>query len=155
MTAADAATKLSVEEEMLRDLRQRIQAWRIRSGKSDIWMPKALWEEIIAAAQLCGIRRAARGMGLDFDELKNRVHMVEPVEPAANDFIELPGVSPAAPVTSNEVTMQSEPIAPAPIRGADEAIVEVEAPDGAHLTVRIPMSGFNLHILVQEFARRT
>lgn len=71
-------TKLSAEDEMLRDLRKRIVEWQLRSGKSVYWMPKALWEEAVAAAQLCGIKRAARGMGLEFDDLNNRVRMVEP-----------------------------------------------------------------------------
>jgi len=87
------------EQEMLCDLRTRVVGWQMRTNKNIYWMPKALWEDAIAVAELCGVERVARYLRVEPHDLRNRMRPVEPpaVAPTAGTAVVIPVTQPAAP----------------------------------------------------------
>jgi hypothetical protein len=138
MQAAEASvTPCGAEAEMIEGLRSRIEAWRGSQYRGRA-MPEELWEEAGAAAQLLGVARVARALGLSYDTLKRRAGIPEAQRQVAGpaDFIELPGSR-------------------APLVGSgDEAVVEVLAADGAKLTVRVKAQTLDMAALVNAFRSR-
>jgi hypothetical protein len=117
---AEATLAASAEAEMIEGLGTRIEAWR-RSENRGRAMPEELWEEASAAAQLLGVARVARTLGLSYDTLKRRAFPAGAVTPPSRtEFIELAGLS---ALGTSAVT--------------EEAVVELSAADGAKLTVRL------------------
>jgi len=117
----------------LKGLHRRIDAWR-RTRPGTRPMPEELWKEASGFAQRLGICRVSRALRVNYGGLKRRV--LASRLPAADsrrsertasvvrpDFIELSSL-PAFGALSE---------APA---GSD-AVVEVVAPDGARLTIRV------------------
>jgi hypothetical protein len=117
----------------LKGLHRRIEAWRqTRPGTRP--MPEELWKEASGFAQKLGICRVSRALRVNYGGLKRRVLAsgLPPVDrrrsertPSVGrpDFIELSGLS----------TFGALSEAPA---GSD-AVVEVVAPDGTRLTIRV------------------
>lgn len=135
--SAQAVSPENVENEMIEGLRARIEAWRASEGRSRA-MPEELWEEASAAAQLMGVARVSRALGVGYEPLKRRAFPGEsaPDTVTRTDFIELSGGAPGGASTG------------------DEAVVEVVAADGAKLTVRVKAAGLNIAALINEFRGR-
>jgi hypothetical protein len=139
MHAAEAsAAPCGAEAEMIEGLRARIEAWRGSEARGRA-MPKELWEEAGAAAQLLGVFRVARALSLNYQTLKRRAGTADTKRAAAGraDFIELPGVR--APFVGSS---------------GNEAVVEVLATDGARLTVRVRAQSLDMAALVNAFRGR-
>jgi hypothetical protein len=96
---AEATSAASAEAEMIKGLGARIEAWRQSENRSR-GMPQELWEEASAAAQLLGVGRVARALGLSYDTLKRRAFPTEAAAlPSSTEFIELAGLSALGTVT--------------------------------------------------------
>ena len=156
MSAAAVVSSERDESETLEMLRIEVRHWRKQSGLSFRYMPVVLWDQAVVAARKFGVRRVACEAGLNLEDLKKRVgHCEAEPEAPALEFIDLPGVAPPPspppvppPVSSTPVT----PSAAVPERAADEAWIEVVAPDGAKLTLRLPVSSLSIAAtLVQDF----
>jgi len=117
----------------LEGLHRKIEAWRqTRPGTRP--MPEELWKEAIGFAQKLGTGRVSRALRVNYGVLKRRVLAGGPPRVASRrseralatrgpDFVELSG--PATLAALGE--------APA---GSD-TVVEVVAPDGTRLTIRM------------------
>jgi hypothetical protein len=117
----------------LKDLHRKIEAWRqTRPGTRP--MPEELWKQASGFAQKLGICRVSRALRVNYGGLKRRVRASGPARVVSRrseralsssrpDFVELS--SPSAFAALSE--------APA---GSD-AVVEVVAPDGTRLTIRV------------------
>ncbi len=117
----------------LKSLHRRIEAWRqTRPGTRP--MPEELWKDASGFARKLGICRVSRALRVNYSGLKRRMlssggarGQVRRSACAASvsrpDFIELSGLA-QFPVLNE---------APA----ASDAVVEVVAPDGTRLTIRV------------------
>jgi hypothetical protein len=115
-------------------LRKRIDEWRrTRSGRSP--MPKALWREATRLVPERGVSRVATSLGLGYYALQERARR-DASSSGTPGFVELSaaqvgGLSPAGPPST---------------------VIEVRAPDGAQLTLRLaPGVSFDLADLVHRF----
>ena len=128
------------EREMIDELRGRIDVWRQSDSKTRA-MPDALWEDASAAAQMLGVHRVSRELGLNYQALQRRAAPGASV-PAHSppEFIELGGL-----LAMNEAG------------GADEAVVDVTGADGTKMTVRLkgPSASTNLSALVKAVWKRS
>jgi len=117
----------------LKGLQRRIEAWR-RTQPGTRPMPEELWKEASGFAQELGICRVSRALRVNYGGLKRRVLAGGLAAVASRrsertptverpDFIELSGL-PAFGALS-EATAGSD------------AVVEVVAPDGTRLTIRV------------------
>jgi hypothetical protein len=136
---AEAVATPGAEREMIDELRGRIDAWRQSESKSRA-MPDELWEDASAAAQMLGVHRVSRELGLNYQALQRRAATGATL-PAHSppEFIELgglPGMNDAG--------------------GGDEAVVDVVGADGTKLTVRLkgPSASTNLAALVKAVWKR-
>src|SRR5215472_4911302 len=117
----------------LKDLHRRIEAWR-RTKPGTRPMPEELWREASGFARKLGICRVSRALRVNYGGLKRRVSaggllvvggrrgertptVIRP------DFIELGGLP--APGALSEAAAGSD------------AVVEVVAPEGTRLTIRM------------------
>src|SRR5258706_1196333 len=94
-----AVATTGAEREMIDELRGRIDAWRQSDSKSRA-MPDDLWEDASAAAQMLGVHRVSRELGLNYQALQRRAATgaTSPAE-SPPEFIQLddlPGVNDAA-----------------------------------------------------------
>ena len=117
----------------LKGLHRRIEAWRqTRPGTRP--MPEELWKEASGFARKLGICRVSRALRVNYGGLKRRLRASGPPRVVSRssaraasvsrpDFIELSVPAPVAVLSE------------AP--GASDAVVEVVAPDGARLTIRV------------------
>jgi hypothetical protein len=118
----------------LQTLRRRLDAWRARCRGPQGRIPEALWRAAVGRARRAGVEPVAEALHLNVGALRRRVattaapKQAPPVTPA---FVELGLVAPAA-------TCQ----------------VEVEAPDGAKLSIRITGPLPDLAGLLATFGRR-
>lgn len=113
-------------------LEQRIAHWRLTRTKHSP-MPKPLWDEAVALAQLLGIAPVARRLGLGYASLQQRLPSPPLPKPT---FVELQPALPP-PATSSGV------------------VVEVIEPDGARLTLRLPPGApLDLASVLRAFAGR-
>jgi hypothetical protein len=137
------AVGISAEQLGIEGLRDRIEGWRQSSPKSRN-MPEELWKEASAAAKRLGACRVARALGVKYETLKQRVLAngaagfggEATVLPSGTHFIELTGLSGLSHT------------------GADEAVVELAAADGARLTIRLKGAGLDVVALVSAFRGR-
>jgi len=117
----------------LKGLHRRIEAWR-RTQPGTRPMPEELWKEASGFAQKLGICRVSRALRVNYGGLKRRVlacgqavvdgrRSQRTPTVARRDFVELSGL-PAFGVLSEAAA------------GSD-AVVEVAAPDGTRLTIRV------------------
>lgn len=103
-------------------LRRRIDHWR-RTRKKITPMPEELWSEAVSLARRYGLGSVARGLRVDYGTLRIRYDQSssedsEPHSPSSSDFVEI-----------DWPPVQSSTDAP--------VTVELSAPDGAKLTVRL------------------
>ncbi len=133
---------ISAEQLGIEGLRDRIEGWRQSSPKSRN-MPEELWKEASTAARRLGACRVARALGVKYETLKQRVLASgavgvrgEATVPSGTQFIELTGLSGLSHT------------------GADEAVVELAAADGARLTIRLKGAGLDVAALVSAFRGR-
>ncbi|HSY08108.1 MAG TPA: hypothetical protein VK820_06195 [Steroidobacteraceae bacterium] len=138
---AEAVAAPGAEREMIDELRGRIDAWRQSDSKSRA-MPDDLWEDASAAAQMLGVHRVSRELGLNYQALQRRAATGATL-PAQSppEFIELGGL----PAAMNDAG------------GGDEAVVDVVGADGTKLTVRLkgPSVSTNLAALVKAVWKRS
>jgi len=117
----------------LKDLHRRIEAWR-RTQPGTRPMPEELWKEATGFARKLGVCRVSRALRVNYGGLKRRVmardlaavdgrRSQRTPTVARRDFVELSGL-PAFGVL-NEAAAGSD------------AVVEVAAPDGTRLTIRV------------------
>jgi len=117
----------------LKVLHRRIEAWR-QTMPGTRPMPEELWKEASGFAQKLGISRVSRALKVGYSGLKRRMQSSGVSRVPAQrracaasvsrpDFIELSGVA-ALPI-SHETP------------GASDAVLEVVAPDGMRLTIRL------------------
>jgi len=113
----------------LQRLRGRIEYWR-RTRQKLSPMPADLWTEAAALARVLGVSPVSRILGLGYDALQQRART------GGAGFVELSGAQLVAGASAAD-------------RGP---VVEVAAPDGARLTVRLPAgSALDLGSLVVAF----
>lgn len=137
------AVAISAEQLGIEELRGRIDIWRQSAPKSRN-MPEELWKDACTAAKRLGACRVARALGVKYETLKQRVLAdggagiggEATVLPRGTQFIELTGLSGLSHT------------------GADEAVVELAAADGARLTIRLKGAGLDVAALVRAFRGR-
>lgn len=182
MSSAEAQAPTRFEVERLSSLGERFRVWQMRQGKSCFKMPSCLWDEAFAFVPLFGARRVAREIGMSREDLLRRMNeeqeSVVAAAPASApqdpEFLEVemewPGIAMPPPTPRPTVTqapapappVTREPERPAPAHAAptanetalraEEAWLEVVAPDGAKLTLRISVGHLmNASALVREF----
>jgi hypothetical protein len=117
----------------LKDLHRRIEAWR-RTQPGTRPMPEELWKEARGYARKLGICRVSRALRVNYGGLKRRV-LARGIAAVGSrrsertpavvrpEFVELSGL-PALGALSEAAA------------GSD-AVVEVAAPDGTRLTIRV------------------
>jgi hypothetical protein len=128
----------------LEQVAKDIQQWRQTRPKPRA-MPGALWEDITALARAVGVYRVSKALGLNYSAVQERIsadargerrarrRVGGPAKKAGGDFIEL---HPAA-LPSNALA---------------EGAVEVVAPDGARLILRLKgHSPMDIATLVSAF----
>jgi len=101
----------------LQRLRRRLDAWRARCRGPQGRIPEALWRAAVGRARRAGVEPVAEALHLNVGALRRRVATTaapKPAPPVAPAFVELGRVGAAA-------TCQ----------------LEVEAPDGAKLSIQI------------------
>jgi hypothetical protein len=170
VSISDAAAR--AENDLLEMLRIDVKFWRKTSGLSFRYMPVDLWGRVLSAAQGLGAHRVAAAVGVNLEDLKQRLETrkakaieAAPAALADDDFCDLPGVAPprepmleaAVAAAENAPPLPSETptaAAPTPLPCAGEACVEIVAADGAKLTVRLPVSSLNISALIHDFRSR-
>lgn len=110
-------------------LSQRIERWRSQKPRTRA-MPEELWEEASEAARSFGVGRVSTVLRLGYATLRRR-------SGAAGVRSKRSRVDRTAPVPSSEFVELSGFPAIKSIAGGDEAVVEVAAPDGTRLTIRL------------------
>ena len=117
----------------------RFQAWR-QARRSGARIPKALWGEAVALARRLGVNLVATTLGVNHTALKERLS--SPPGP-----IQLP-----ATATPTFVELATGPLLDQREAGTS---LEVTAPDGAHMVLRMPAgSGFDVAGLLTSFLGR-
>src|SRR3984957_11848457 len=170
VSISDAAAR--AENDLLEMLRIDIKYWRKTSGLSFRYMPAEMWDRVLSVAQGLGVHRVAAAVGVNLEDLKQRLETrkakaieATPAALAGEEFCDLPGVAPPQdPVPQATVAaVAPAPTPPAetstaaaqdPAPSAGEACVEIVAPDGARLIVRLPVSSLNISALVHDFRSR-
>ena len=118
----------------LQTLRRRLDAWRARCRGPQGRIPEALWSAAVGRARRAGIGPVATALRLNVAALRRRVETAaptRPVPPIPPAFVELGLIAPAA-------TCQ----------------LEVEAPDGAKLSIRMTGPVPDLAGVLAAFGRR-
>ena len=121
-------------ESDLQTLRRRLEAWRARCRGPQGRIPEALWRAAVVRARREGVEPVAAALHLNVGALRRRVETAatpRPTSPLTPAFVELGLVAPAA-------TCQ----------------LELEAPDGAKLSIRITGPVPDLAGLLATFGRR-
>ena len=109
--------KFRGEESDLQTLRRRLDAWRARCRGPQGRIPEVLWRAAVGRARRAGVEPVAAALHLNVGALRRRVATTaapQHAPPVTAAFVELGLVAPAA-------TCQ----------------LEVEAPDGAKLSIQI------------------
>ena len=118
----------------LRTLRRRLDAWRARCRGPQGRIPEALWRAAVERARREGVKPVAAALRLKVAALRRRVATTaapRPAPPVTPAFVELGLVAPAA-----------------------SCQLEIEAPDGAKLSIRITGPLPDLAGLLATFGRR-
>jgi hypothetical protein len=117
----------------LKDLHRKIEAWRqTRPGTRP--MPEELWKQASGFAQKLGICRVSRALRVNYGVLKRRVLAGGPYRVASRRSERAPSASfPDFVELNSPATLAALSQAPT---GSD-AVVEVVAPDGTRLTIRV------------------
>lgn len=122
--ASDAGTA-----ERLDALRVRVADWRRTRSKPGP-MPGVLWEEAAGLARELGISAVSRAAGLGYESLRQHTRRLEraPLVVAASAPRGIGGF----------VEMRGEQLLGAATSGGGGPVVELTAPDGTHLSIRLP-----------------
>ena len=120
-------------ESDLQQLRRRLEAWRARCRAPQGRIPEALWSAAVVRARRAGVEPVAAALQLNVAALRRRVETAAPkaAPPLTTAFVELGLVGAAA-------TCQ----------------LEVEAPDGAKLSIRMTGPMPDLAGLLAAFGRQ-
>ena len=110
-------------------LNQKIERWRSQKPRTRA-MPEELWEEATAAARSFGVSRVSKALRLGYATLQERTgveaargkrsRQERTVPVASGEFVELSGFPSGRSMAAGE-----------------ESVVEVAAPDGTRLTIRL------------------
>jgi hypothetical protein len=110
-------------------LSQKIERWRSQKPRTRA-MPEELWQEASEAACSFGVGRVSKELRLGYAPLRRRSGAAGvrgsrgprecPAQPPSSEFVELNGFASVRQMASS-----------------DEAVVEVAAPDGTRLTIRL------------------
>lgn len=122
------------EDASLDELRRHLEGWRARCRGPNGRIPEALWAAAVARARRDGVERIADALRLNGDALRRRVAAAAPPPAALRAtpaFVELGLAAPAA-----------------------QCQVEVEAPDGAKLSLRLTGAPPDLPGLLAAFLGR-
>jgi len=110
----------------LKALSQKIERWRSQKPRTRA-MPEELWEQASEAARDFGIGRVSKTLRLGYATLRRRSgtggtrgSRGRTAPALSNEFVELNGFPSVRPVVVG-----------------DEAVVEIAAPDGTRLTIRL------------------
>ena len=113
-------------------LSQKIERWRIQKPRTRA-MPEELWEQASEAARSFGVGRVSKALRLGYATLRRRSsaegsrgkpsRQARPAPVANGEFVELSGFPSVRPMA-----------------GGEGAVVEVAAPDGTRLTIRLKES---------------
>lgn len=138
----------------LKGLYGKIQAWRqTRPGTRP--MPEELWQEATSAARTLGIYRVVRALRLGSAGLKRRVMASTSARRAgARKAARLAGQLPARRADFIEMSGLCGLGTASPAATAGDAVVEVAAPDGTRLTIRLQASIPNVAALVHALRGR-
>jgi hypothetical protein len=118
----------------LQSLRRRLDTWRMRCRGPQGRIPEALWRAAVVRARRAGVEPVAAALHLNVAALRRRVRTAAAVLPA-------PAATPAfidLGLVASATTWQ----------------FEVEAPDGAKLSIRAPGPVSDLAALLAAFGRR-
>lgn len=124
-------------QESIEKLEDRIEHWR-RTRKKRSPMPESLWEAAARAAREQGVYAVARGLGLNYENLKKRAGRISKDRTGemggSSGFVELAGSQ---------------------LIGAPDVVVELADGDGAKLTMRLTgCGGLDVRGLAQAFWNR-
>ena len=121
---ADASEAVGLEA-----LSQRIEQWRSQKPRSRA-MPEELWEQASEAARNFGVGRVSKALRLGYAPLRARTGTQRTrSNPSQRDR--------AAPVASGEFVELSGFPSVRSMESGQEAVVEIAAPDGTRLTIRL------------------
>jgi hypothetical protein len=110
-------------------LSQKIEQWRSQKPRTRA-MPEQLWEQASEAARRFGVGRISKALKLGYATLRQRS--------GASGARDQPSrQAHTAPVASGEFVELSGFQSVGSLPGVDEVVVEVAAPDGTRLTVRL------------------
>jgi len=113
----------------LETLSQKIEQWRSQKPRTRA-MPEELWEQASEVARSFGVGRVSKALGLGYAPLRRRC--------GAEGARRQPGRRErTAPVASGEFVELSGFAAVRSMADGEGAVVEVSAPDGTRLTIRL------------------
>ena len=116
----------------LETLSQKIEQWRSQKPRTRA-MPEELWEQASEAARSFGVGRVSKALRLGYAPLRRR-------SGAEGVRSKLGRRERTAPVSSGEFVELSGFAAVRSMAGGEGAVVEVAAPDGTRLTIRLKES---------------
>src|SRR6185312_147328 len=122
-------TDAAAEVTGLNVLGQKIERWRSQKPRTRA-MPEELWEQAIEAARSLGVGRVSKALRLGYATLRRRTG----TEAAQGKPIRRHGTS---PVASGEFVELSGFPSVRSLAGDEGTVVEVAAPDGTRLTIRL------------------
>lgn len=122
-------TDTAVEAIGLEALSQKIEQWRSRKPRTRA-MPEELWEQASEAARTFGVGRVSKALRLGYATLRERTG----TQGARSKHSQRERM---APVASGEFVELSGFPAVRSMESGEEAVVEVAAPDGTRLTIRL------------------
>jgi len=120
----------AAELDGLEGLSQKIEQWRNHRPRTRA-MPEELWEQACEAARTLGVGHVSKALKLGYARLRERSSGLE-VRRAESDR-----QARTASVASGEFVELSGFPSVRSLPGVEEAVVEVAAPDGTRLTIRL------------------
>lgn len=138
------------------ELGRRLEQWRETRQKHGP-MPKELWDEAIALAEKYGVYCTARDLPVDFGGLKRRyVRAAETRSSTALEARETTSLeAPSAASSEAHRFVEVDAAQVMELQGSQQVSVELSAPDGARMTVRLEGgTGVDMVGLAGAFWRR-
>lgn len=122
----------SLSSAEVKEVQRQITHWR-KTRRKRSPMPPALWDAAVSLARRHGIYAIARALRVSYETLKRRVE-----QPPRNGSLGRLEATGFVEVPAAQLVSSSEP---------SETVVEITAPDGARLVVRLPDGAHNLDVL--------
>ena len=122
-------TDTVAEVDGLDALSQKIEQWRSQKPRTRA-MPEELWEQASEAARTFGVGRVSKALKLGYAPLRQRSGMAGARDKSSRQ-------ARTAPVSSGEFVELSGFPSVAATLGVEMVVVEVAAPDGTRLTIRL------------------